>query len=453
MEPLDQNYWYPLSSDLNSSGASPPYLLSPFSQLYNISNMSTHSAPFEGSSTLLTAVIYLTVFVVGLIGNTLAIYVVLRYAKMKTVTNIYILNLAVADELYIIGLPFLTTQNVLSYWPFGSFLCRVVMTADSMNQFTSIFCLTVMSIDRYLAVVHPIRSTKWRHPRVAKVVSAAVWGVSFVVVLPVVIFSDVQDKFYSCNMIWPEPNNLWSTAFILYTAIVGFFGPLLIICLCYLLIVIKVKSSGARAGFTKRRRSERKVTRMVVVFVLVFVLCWLPFFIINMVNLVVIIPESSVTAGIYFFAVILSYANSCANPLLYGFLSDNFKQSIRKVLCVSTLRCSTNGVDDGDPNAARSEKTTANECILLSHRDQVYQGPQSSQISPHPLVSLSSPSAADLRRSSASLYQFSSACPGSKPTAVTSAAAATVTTVITVAEPPTVTALTTPSSSMAPQEQ
>lgn len=164
-------------------------------------------------------------------------------------------------------------------------------------------------------------------------------------------------------MIWPEPKDVWSTAFILYTATVGFFGPLLIICLCYLLIVIKVyvmcwcrndllnsitclltvnllkqvKSSSARAGFTKRRRSERKVTRMVVVIVVVFVLCWLPFFIINMVNLVVIIPESSATAGVYFFAVILSYANSCANPMLYGFLSDNFKQSFRKV-CVCTLQ-------------------------------------------------------------------------------------------------------------------
>lgn len=97
------------------------------------------------------------------------------------------------------------------------------------------------------------------------------------------------------------------------------------------IVILQVKSSGARVGFSKRRRSERKVTRMVVVIVVVFVLCWLPFFIINMVNLVVIIPESSATAGIYFFAVILSYANSCANPFLYGFLSDNFKQSFRKV--------------------------------------------------------------------------------------------------------------------------
>lgn len=194
MEPLDQSHWIPLSSDFNFSSAATP---SPFFFSYpplsnTSSNMTTYSAPFEGGSTLVTAVISFTVFVVGLIGNTLAIYVVLRYAKVKTVTNIYILNLAVADELYILGLPFLTTQNVLSYWPFGSFLCRAVMTADSMNQFTSIFCLTVMSIDRYLAVVHPIRSTKWRHPRVATVVSAAVWALSFVMVLPVVIFSDVQ---------------------------------------------------------------------------------------------------------------------------------------------------------------------------------------------------------------------------------------------------------------------
>ncbi|XP_066516892.1 somatostatin receptor type 5 isoform X2 [Hoplias malabaricus] len=333
------------------------------------SNVSDQSMPFQGGSTMVTAVISLTVFIVGLIGNTLAIYVVLRYAKMKTVTNIYILNLAVADELYILGLPFLTTQNVLSYWPFGSFLCRVVMTADSLNQFTSIFCLTVMSIDRYLAVVHPIRSTRWRRPRVAKAVSAAVWGISFVVVLPVVIFSDVQDTFYSCNMSWPEPRDIWSMAFILYTAILGFFGPLLVICMCYLLIIVKVKSSGARAGFTKRRRSERKVTRMVVVIVVVFVLCWLPFFIINIVNLIVILPENSLMVGVYFFAVILSYANSCANPFLYGFLSDNFKQSFRKVLCVRKA----NGIEDGDPSVPRTEKTTTHD-FVLPPRNNDYNG-------------------------------------------------------------------------------
>ncbi|XP_058510524.1 somatostatin receptor type 5-like [Solea solea] len=280
-----------------------------------------------------TAVIYTIVFIVGFLGNTLVIYVVIRYVKMKTVTNMYILNLALADELYILGIPFLGTNSALSYWPYGDFFCKVCMTADAMSQFSSTFCLTVMSIDRYLAVVYPIRSTKWRNPQVAKIFNIMVWVVSFLIVLPVTIYSHVQKEFNTCNISWPEPRDSWSIAFILYTSILGFFGPVFVISLCYLLIVIKVRSAGVRAGVTNRRRSERKVTKMVVIIVLVFVICWLPFFITNIVNLVYIIPESKTTATVYFVLVILTYVNSCANPILYGFLSDNFKQSFQKVFC------------------------------------------------------------------------------------------------------------------------
>lgn len=102
-----------------------------------------------------------------------------------------------------------------------------------------------------------------------------------------------------------------------------------------------------RVGLTRRRQSERKVTRMVVIIVVVFVMCWLPFFAANMFNLVHIIPETSVSAVFYFFIVILTYVNSCANPFLYGFLSDNFKQSFRKVLCLHK----GNGVDTTDRTA------------------------------------------------------------------------------------------------------
>lgn len=205
----------------------------------NSSEMTQHM-PFD----VVTAVVYSVVFFIGLVGNTLAIYVVLRYVKMKTVTNIYILNLALADELYILGIPFLGTNSVLSYWPYGDFFCKVCMTADAMSQFASTYCLTVMSIDRYLAVVHPIRSTKWRKPKVAKFFSALVWVVSFLIVLPLTIYSGVQEDFKTCNITWPEPHNLWSIGFILYTAILSFFGPLIVICLCYLLIVIKVRKKG-----------------------------------------------------------------------------------------------------------------------------------------------------------------------------------------------------------------
>ncbi|CAF96986.1 unnamed protein product, partial [Tetraodon nigroviridis] len=203
---------------------------------------------------------------------------------------------------------------------------------DSLNQFTSIFCLMVMSIDRYLAVVHPIRSTKWRKPRVAKLTNLTVWVVSLIVILPTMIFSGLN-KVPVCGIVWPEPQDIYYKAFIFYTFFIGFFLPLSVICLCYLLIIIKVKSSGIRVGSTKRKRSERKVTRMVSIVVAVFVLCWLPFYVFNVTSVTGSIKPTSAVKSTFDFVVVLGYTNSCANPILYAFLSDNFKKSFQNVLC------------------------------------------------------------------------------------------------------------------------
>ncbi|XP_040134316.2 somatostatin receptor type 3 [Ictidomys tridecemlineatus] len=294
-------------------------------------------------SGVLIPLVYLVVCVVGLLGNSLVIYVVLRHTASPSVTSVYILNLALADELFMLGLPFLAAQNALSYWPFGSFMCRLVMAVDGINQFTSIFCLTVMSVDRYLAVVHPARSARWRTAPVARTVSAAVWVASAVVVLPVVVFSGVPRGMSTCHMQWPEPAAAWRAGFIIYTAALGFFGPLLVICLCYLLILVKVRSAARRVrapscprlqapSCPRRRRSERRVTRMVVAVVALFVLCWMPFYVLNIVNVLCPLPEEPAFFGLYFLVVALPYANSCANPILYGFLSYRFKQGFRRVL-------------------------------------------------------------------------------------------------------------------------
>lgn len=79
---------------------------------------------------------------------------------------------------------------------------------------------------------------------------------------------------------------------------------------------------------------------MVVVVVVVFVLCWLPFYALNIANLLMVLPGDF--RGLYFFVVVLSYANSCANPILYGFLSDNFKRGFRKALCRTSRRVKNN---------------------------------------------------------------------------------------------------------------
>ncbi|KAJ8398790.1 hypothetical protein AAFF_G00419870 [Aldrovandia affinis] len=310
---------------------------------------------FDKTSTVVITFMYFMVCAVGLCGNTLVIYVILRYAKMKTVTNIYILNLAVADELFMLGLPFIAIQLALVHWPFGPVLCRVVMTVDSLNQFTSIFCLMVMSIDRYMAVVHPIKSTKWRKPRMAKIINLAVWGISLLVNLPIVIYSGLITKKESCfcTIVWPEPQEAYYTAFMFYTFLLGFFLPLTVICLCYLLIIIKVKSSGIRVSSSKRKRSERKVTRMVSIVVAVFVLCWLPFYVFNVTSVTGSINTTPVLKSTFDFVVVLGYANSCANPILYAFLSENFKKSFQNVLCLKKV----GGLDEVERSDSRQDKS------------------------------------------------------------------------------------------------
>lgn len=344
-------FWFPSASPFES--------FSPETPTTNASINST-GQHYDLTSNAILTFIYFVVCIVGLCGNTLVIYVILRYAKMKTITNIYILNLAIADELFMLGLPFLAMQVALVHWPFGKAICRVVMTVDGINQFTGIFCLTVMSIDRYLAVVHPIKSAKWRRPGTAKMVNVAVWGISLLVILPIMIYAGVAHNHgrSSCTMIWPDDSNAWYAAgFIIYAFILGFLVPLTVICLCYLFIIIKVKSSGIRVSSSKRKKSEKKVTRMVSIVVAVFIFCWLPFYIFNVSSVSVFIVPTPVLKGMFDFVVVLTYANSCANPILYAFLSDNFKKSFQNVLCLMKV----SGMDETDRSDSKQDKSRLNE--------------------------------------------------------------------------------------------
>ncbi|XP_041821062.1 somatostatin receptor type 1 [Chelmon rostratus] len=286
------------------------------------------------ASKIIIPSIYALVCCVGLTGNSMVIYVILKYAKMKTATNIYILNLAIADELFMLSVPFLATSAAVRHWPFGSLMCRLVLSVDGINMFTSIFCLTVLSVDRYVAVVHPIKAARYRRPTVAKVVNVCVWGLSLIVILPIIIFADTvpaQDGGVDCNFLWPEA--VWSEAFVVYTFLLGFLLPVGAICLCYCLMVARMRAVGLKAGWLQRRRSEKKITRMVLLVVAVFVLCWMPFYIVQLVSVFHRPPDPMVTQ----LFVILSYANSGANPILYGFVSDNFRRSFQRIVCFRWL--------------------------------------------------------------------------------------------------------------------
>lgn len=199
----------------------------------------------ETSLYLISKILYIIVCIIGLVGNTLVIYVVIRFSKMQTVTNMYIVNLAIADECFLIGIPFLIVTMSMDFWPFGNIMCKVYMTTTSVNQFTSSIFLMIMSADRYIAICHPISSSKVRTAYVSKIVSVTAWTFSIILMIPVIMYASTMDKgnVKSCNIIWPE-NELFSgqTAFTLYSFVLGFAIPLMLIFVFYILVIRKLQT-------------------------------------------------------------------------------------------------------------------------------------------------------------------------------------------------------------------
>ncbi|XP_023170595.2 somatostatin receptor type 2 [Drosophila hydei] len=295
---------------------------------------------------LITMILYVLVCIVGLFGNTLVIYVVLRFSKMQTVTNIYILNLAIADECFLIGIPFLLYTMQVGNWPFGNYMCKAYLVSTSVTQFTSSIFLLIMSADRYIAVCHPISSPRYRTPFVSKVVSAVAWTTSVLLMLPVILFASTYESgpnHFTCSINWPEAFNIQSeTAFILYSLILGFVTPLIFIMIFYCLVIRKLHTVGPKHKSKEKKRSHRKVTKLVLTVITVYIMCWLPHWI-SQVALISSTPgcASRLELAVFLACGCLSYSNSAMNPILYAFLSDNFKKSFMKA-CTCAARKDVN---------------------------------------------------------------------------------------------------------------
>ena len=112
---------------------------------------------------------------------------------MKTATNIYIFNLALADALATSTLPFQSAKYLMNTWPFGELLCKAVIAIDYYNMFTSIFTLTMMSVDRYVAVCHPVRALDFRTPAKAKLINVCIWILSSAIGVPVMVMAVTKE--------------------------------------------------------------------------------------------------------------------------------------------------------------------------------------------------------------------------------------------------------------------
>ncbi|XP_073522432.1 delta-type opioid receptor-like isoform X1 [Phyllobates terribilis] len=302
----------------------------------------TFSVPGQGVSrnhaSIIMAVaitaLYSVVCVVGLLGNVLVMYGIVRYTKMKTATNIYIFNLALADALATSTLPFQSAKYLMETWPFGEILCKIVLSIDYYNMFTSIFTLTMMSVDRYIAVCHPVRALDFRTPSKAKAINVCIWILSSVIGVPIMVMAVTRTNKAGavvCTLQFPRPDWYWDTVTKICVFIFAFVVPVMVITVCYGLMILRLRSVRLLSGSREKDRNLRRITRMVLVVVAAFIICWTPIHIFVIVwTMVEIDKKNPYVIASWHFCIALGYTNSSLNPVLYAFLDENFKRCFRE---------------------------------------------------------------------------------------------------------------------------
>lgn len=277
---------------------------------------------------LASLIIYCVIFVVGILGNGLVIYVT-GFRMKRTVNSVWFLNLALADFLFTAFLIF--TIISLSHhhqWHFGYFMCKLNALVTAVNMFASIFLLTAISLDRCLSIWVVVWAQNKRTVRKAQFICAFIWLAALVCSTPYATFRDLvrqRDKIYcgfSASM--TTERNL---ILLIFRFVMGFLIPFLVIFVSYVAIAV-------RAGRLQRTRKKRP-RRIIFSIVLAFFICWLPCHVLQFIEL-----KAKNNPDLWNIvriggplAVSLAFMNSCLNPILYVFMCDEFQKKLKQSIC------------------------------------------------------------------------------------------------------------------------
>ncbi|XP_028175782.1 RYamide receptor-like [Ostrinia furnacalis] len=290
---------------------------------------------------------YSAVFIVALLGNGLVCFVVHTTPRMKTVTNFFIVNLAVGDifmTLFCVPFSFVP-MLVLRYWPFGEVMCKIVNYSQTVSVLVSAYTLLAISIDRYMAIMHPLKPRLGR--AAAKMIVAAVWVGALATAAPIPIVSQLQRPSP-----WHEAcevdicSEQWSSAQLSeqYTcALLALqFALPLTALVCTYARIAHVVWGGRPPGEAQTLRdsrmqhSKRKMIKMMVTVVAVFTICWLPL------NVFIVLwtahendEEWASWPGmpyVWFASHWLAMSHSCYNPIIYCYMNNKYRRGFKQAL-------------------------------------------------------------------------------------------------------------------------
>ena len=233
-----------------------------------------HIDPQDHYKYVVTAFGLLT-FICGITGNSLVIFILLRYkdVRITSVSNYYILNLAISDLMFIASLPFFAYSSFIGDWVFGNPSCKIMFILREINKFANIFTLVALSGDRFLASFHNYGHL--RTIRVGKIVCLIIWVLALAMITPYAMYaySVSSSRGESCRLNWPSPPIIHKRAWIYSQVSLGLFVPFVLIVTSYILLMRRLRAIMKPRGADRIRKPNRKMTRTILSVVVVFLSC------------------------------------------------------------------------------------------------------------------------------------------------------------------------------------
>ena len=281
------------------------------------------------------------IFIPALIGNIVVIYIVCTVNHMRSSTNTLIANMAVADLLMTIDIPYILKFFYVDHKWFGTFmgtvLCKFFHSAQVGSLIASVFSLVAISLDRSFAILFPVKTVMTKN--VVRFVIAVIWLGALAFSLPLMVASKTKQfngtDFLSCAEFWAPMS---ASTYSLVLIIGGYIIPLIIIAVVYSLAGIRLWSRQLPGhknlvSNKKAQTSSRRATAMLITVVIVFALSWLPFQTLEMLRGFNKTLFSSLPIELLYTTPWFGYANSAVNPILYVIFSENYRKEFYQILC------------------------------------------------------------------------------------------------------------------------
>ncbi|KYO44162.1 substance-P receptor [Alligator mississippiensis] len=280
----------------------------------------------------LWAVAYALIVLVSVVGNIVVMWIVLAHKRMRTVTNYFLVNLAFAEaSMAAFNTVVNFTYAIHNEWYYGLLYCKFHNFFPIAAVFASIYSMTAIAMDRYMAIIHPLQ------PRLSatatKVVIGIIWFLALLLAFPQGYYSMTAElpSRVVCLVDWPVlETKVYEKTYHFCVTVLIYFLPLLVIGFAYTVVGITLWASEIPGDSSDRYHEQvtakRKVVKMMIIVVCTFAICWLPYhvyFLLQYFN-----PHwymQTFIQQVYLAIMWLAMSSTMYNPIIYCCLNDRFR--------------------------------------------------------------------------------------------------------------------------------